>query len=425
MNRTPQHVHCARAPRRGLAPLEFVLWLPILLGVMAMMVNLGTMTGWRLRGEIVARDATWRARFPRDAANEPRPENHVWPQPAVIDLVGGAPRDQISQLDDPEIDHPVVRGPLPNGFVVEQVLNPATGGQHGVSSINRSFPLMSKLGRYQSGNIEQMHLERRWQASEMRIPNVYRRTVVLYQFPKPSASLKQTFDQASNRIHKFPREPFYVLYQDDDYIKYTGGAPDFRPRISPNMCETDPDLVEQTKVEPLIGQIAGLGDMASAMTPAALPVNWLAHAASRAGEFFGQRDDVPTHFIAMLDEGDGDKQEREDRDGDNEEKEPQTGDCKQFPRLGEVRQLPYRMTSSFLSMYKSTIERFKQQIKELQMEGGPGSAAQIRALEAEIEIIKPKIEQLEAFRKRLKEKGYWPCEKGDNENRSADVNTAT
>ena len=46
-----------RAKRRGLAPLEFVLWLPILMMVAGLIVNVGTSQTWRIRGEIVARDA--------------------------------------------------------------------------------------------------------------------------------------------------------------------------------------------------------------------------------------------------------------------------------------------------------------------------------------------------------------------------------
>ncbi len=43
--------------RRGLAPVELVLWFPVLLMVMALIVNYANMTSWRLRGEMVARDA--------------------------------------------------------------------------------------------------------------------------------------------------------------------------------------------------------------------------------------------------------------------------------------------------------------------------------------------------------------------------------
>ncbi|MBI2480878.1 MAG: pilus assembly protein [Planctomycetia bacterium] len=54
--------------RRGLAPLEFVLWLPVLLFVMALMVNYGTIATWRVRSEIVSQHAAWRTRWPRNPA---------------------------------------------------------------------------------------------------------------------------------------------------------------------------------------------------------------------------------------------------------------------------------------------------------------------------------------------------------------------
>ena len=101
--------------RRGLAPVELVLWLPILLFVAALMVNFGTSATWRLRGKVVARDAAWRVRWPRTGANEPRPEDWVWPKPARMEVREGAP---ITQLENPMTQHPVVRGPLPNDFVV-------------------------------------------------------------------------------------------------------------------------------------------------------------------------------------------------------------------------------------------------------------------------------------------------------------------
>ena len=45
--------------RRGLAPLELVLALPILLFVMALIVCYGTISAWKVREHSVARLAAW------------------------------------------------------------------------------------------------------------------------------------------------------------------------------------------------------------------------------------------------------------------------------------------------------------------------------------------------------------------------------
>ena len=73
--------------RRGLAPLELVLSLPILLMVMALMINFGTVACWKVRGLGVSRQCVWGNRWPRSTANFPQPV--FWPQsspPGVIDL---------------------------------------------------------------------------------------------------------------------------------------------------------------------------------------------------------------------------------------------------------------------------------------------------------------------------------------------------
>ena len=45
------------ARRRGLAPLELVLAIPLLLFVVALSVIFGAVACWKVRGEVVARDA--------------------------------------------------------------------------------------------------------------------------------------------------------------------------------------------------------------------------------------------------------------------------------------------------------------------------------------------------------------------------------
>lgn len=59
--------------RRGLSTLEMVLSLPILLFVMALMINYGTVACWKVRALSVARNAVWSTRWPRTGHSNPRP----------------------------------------------------------------------------------------------------------------------------------------------------------------------------------------------------------------------------------------------------------------------------------------------------------------------------------------------------------------
>ena len=68
--------------RRGLAPLELVLCLPVLLFVLALIVDAGSKSCWKMRGLVAARDAAWRSRYGRSGANLP---NAVpWRSPATM-----------------------------------------------------------------------------------------------------------------------------------------------------------------------------------------------------------------------------------------------------------------------------------------------------------------------------------------------------
>ncbi|MEO8496368.1 MAG: hypothetical protein ABI614_14970 [Planctomycetota bacterium] len=240
---------CRRRRRRGLAPLEFVLWLPVLLFVMALMVNYGTMATWRVRSEIVSQHAAWRTRWPRDGASEAPPTRPYWPAGAVMTT---QPDAAPTLLDIPEIDHPVVRGPLPNGFVVRPLLEPTQGAYKGVSEVNRQYPLLPRIGSFESGDVATPFMDRQWSSTEMRIPNVFRRTLVLYELPRTDPSLPQAFSQAVQSVLSIPHYPaLAVLDRDADIRRYIGHYVDFHPRVG-QMCELDPRVVYDRQVERLV-----------------------------------------------------------------------------------------------------------------------------------------------------------------------------
>jgi len=264
--------------RRGLAPLELVLWLPILLFVAALMVNLGTSTAWRIRGEIVARDAAWRTRWPRTGENEPRPLQRVWPADAAMEIRDD---DQIAQLDHLDINRPVVRGPLPNGFVVRDVLLPMQGAYRGSAEIDRPFPLLRnlgamfdrgetrrllrdrRLGEFNSGEIRHPLLDRRWSCAEMRMyANVQRRTLVLYEMPKTDPALPQAFiDTILDMLASADFAALRVLDRDPDMLRYRGRYRDFHPRINRNMCSADREQVHEEQVERLVDHLDDDGEV--------------------------------------------------------------------------------------------------------------------------------------------------------------------
>jgi hypothetical protein len=252
MNDRQQHRRHPHGSRRGLAPLELVLWLPVFMLIAALMINLGTSTAWRIRGEIVARDAAWRVRWPRTGRDEPRPLEKVWPADAKMEL---AADDEIARLDDQAINHPVIRGPLPGRFVVRPLLDPdREGAYRGSAEMNRPQPLlkkMGKLGQFNSGEIKHPMLDGQWQTSQMNIENeagervglprnVYRRTKVLYELPKTDPGLPQAFVDAVVNFLEMP---------EFEALEVLNG---FYPRVNARRCELDVEVVREREVERLI-----------------------------------------------------------------------------------------------------------------------------------------------------------------------------
>lgn len=254
-----------RNKRRGLAPVELVLWLPVLLMVMALMVNYANITSWRLRGEVVARDAAWRSRWPRSGGAEPRPPAHVWPDHAAMGRQGDS---QIAQLNHPAIQLPVVRGPvLERGnparrFLVKPLLDQEVGAIKGTSSIDRAYDLLSALGRFRSGEIANRLLTKQWQSAQMGFPNRYRRSLVLYELPRTDPRLPDAYVRAIIGLLDIPHyEALLVLDRDEDWRIYHGRYPSFYPRIRTNYGETNPEVVFERSVEEKIDHVNDDGEV--------------------------------------------------------------------------------------------------------------------------------------------------------------------
>ena len=186
----------------GLAPMELVLWLPILLFMVALMLNYGTLATWRVRAEVVSRDAAWRKRWPRTGGEEGPPHRNVWPTDAVMTT---EPDEPLGLLDVAEIDHPVVRGPLPAPFQVQPILDPTPGAYRGISEVNREYPMLPRMGDYNSGDVAGPLFDRKWQSATQGIPNNYRRTKVLYNLrPINPLELPPAFTNAVRSMRSSP-----------------------------------------------------------------------------------------------------------------------------------------------------------------------------------------------------------------------------
>lgn len=326
----------ARHPR-GLAALELVLWLPVLLFVTALMVNVGTSQAWRIRGEVAARDAAWQSRWPRTAS--PRPPVAIWPKDAGWGNGGAA--SNLPPLQHQAVQHEVIRGSLAP-VDVKPILHYDQGEVAGSASISRPFPMLPKLGNFDSGQIASELLTNEFQIGTMvwedgrgethYVPwNVFRRIKVLYVLQEQKPAFAQEFLRALMGLFNMRNfGALWVLDHDPEIRHYQGGYADFHPQVRPR-CELNPLVVRKEEIERLIDH---------------------------------RRPDGKVE-------------------------------------LGEISLIPRNMTNYFLSMYRNEIQELQDQIDQLRASGGPGAQSQINAAQAEIDSIRPKIDQLEDYQQRL------------------------
>jgi len=258
-------IRCTRPNRRGLSTLEMVLTLPVLLMLMALMVNFGTVAAWKVRGLTVARHQLWASRWPRNASLTP-PQRY-WPPPGSV---GQAATEPMAPLDLPEVHLQVARGPdLPLGGVVnEPLLDPTLGSYRSDSEMKRAFAMLASLGSYRLKSHSEL-LDNKWQFQRMYwqeqetgIPwNDYRRIPVIYGFPNADPALMQAYVQAVVAIYYAPfRQDLFPLDRDDEFIAYGrrfrwGGAPDFHPDLE-QYCGLNHEVVRRL-VDRLILHIKG------------------------------------------------------------------------------------------------------------------------------------------------------------------------
>jgi hypothetical protein len=267
----PPYHYRRPAARRGLSMLELTLSLPILLMVMALMVNVGNVAAWKVRDLSLARLAVWQTRWPRTGGTDPRPD--YWPDTGT----SGAAGTPKLELNPPWDDRPMALLPpdaaIVGGTTVNDVLDPPLGTREGTADLTRRFPLLTKF-KPNTVHGQTGLLDDKWQYQRMGLgSNFARRIPVLYALTQAPQDLVNAYISAAVAVmqaHQHP-SPLDPLDHDDDFIFYGqlfgwGGAHDFYPRLfEPNMavafqcefCTLDQSMVDQ-RVQNLLDQINNL-----------------------------------------------------------------------------------------------------------------------------------------------------------------------
>jgi hypothetical protein len=269
--RQPRRTH----RRAGLAPLELVLALPLMLFVMGLMIVFGTSAAWRVRTHTTAREAVWRTLWPRTGDRDPHPAS--WPQTASLSAEAADP----AWLPfDPFADFPVVRGPLlvePNSGkwlpVRQQMFDLPDGLVQGTAQIERDFPMMASMPPHEIAFLHRHPIldTSRWQFRTMGLPdNQVRRVQFLYpvQLEQHLPQEAERYTQAAVAILTNPMKWALAPLDRDEELRahygnyrdyYLPGDPLLRQyvRFPDRVCEMDPEALWEQVGEPLVLDIKG------------------------------------------------------------------------------------------------------------------------------------------------------------------------
>ena len=173
-----------RASRSGLAPLEMVLGLPLVLLLFALMVNAGFTGMWKLRLLGASREVAWRSRDPRsNNLPDPKYQSTFWTQPehpTETPLTTGTSSTNPLSIEDLG-SAAAVRADVGTLTVDKDLLDPKRGVFQGSSDVSRQFPLLPD-------SLQVLHGSPTHQLTDNCFPfwnthlasNVGRRTKILY-----------------------------------------------------------------------------------------------------------------------------------------------------------------------------------------------------------------------------------------------------
>ncbi len=205
-------------PRRGLAMLELVLALPILLFIMALIYNAGVISAWKVRENGVARLAVWESRWPRSGPTRPS----YWPATATMEA---SDQGNVAAMDDSRVDLPVARGPLQGATVNSELLDPTRGLREGLAEMKRRCAYLPKMGEYPL-NAQTWLIDDKWQyqTPKMGMGNNWLRRIPVIYYPLAAASrsLVNAYTQAVMAVESAPFRPQLApLDSDPDFIYYS------------------------------------------------------------------------------------------------------------------------------------------------------------------------------------------------------------
>ena len=138
----------------------------------------------------------------------------------------------------------------------DRLLDPSRGLRHGTSDLSRQFPLLAGLGEYKLPQ-EDLLLDDKWQYRRMGLARtIQRRIPVIYRLARANQALPRAYEQAAADILSSPsREDLSPLDRDEEFLAWTGWAPDFHPRLH-RFCDLDGPTAER-RVQRLIDRIQG------------------------------------------------------------------------------------------------------------------------------------------------------------------------
>lgn len=282
LNRHRAPLNSRRQRRRGLAPMEFVFALPVLLFTMALMVNFGVIAAWKVRTHTAARQVIWRARSLHSGNLDPNPVD--WPRTASISWSGDRGLQTVGKfVNVMPITHPFAHGPVvsgqghtgQSGYVYMRdryLLNITDGVGQGTSNIKRPFALLPKMGAFEFTQNHSL-LDTRGQFRSMGFgDNFSRRAKGWYIFEEGPAwaSAEARFRQADQSIVSYPQagvlasidrdiefRQFYGSHREPDCYAFVRRCPP-RAGYLPSKqecgrCILDPQIVLLTIINNPLG----------------------------------------------------------------------------------------------------------------------------------------------------------------------------
>lgn len=256
--RAPSSAFRVPYSRRGLATLEFVLALPILVMMMALMIDFGVAGAWKIRTQTNARYAGWRTLAARTGQFNATPP--YWPTSANLSVRTGTPLPDVNQEWDSAQDLlcPCTRGQrltAPNAVASVNVpgrLEMDDDVVRGHADLERNLPLfrgaLPATGGKFRFDINQDLFDNPWQYNTLGIPhNDFPRSRIWWDIEHADQAAldpaidtnKQLLDQNLRLLQTNPnRADLYPLDIDEEYLRYSGSAPPFYPRLG-RLCMSD------------------------------------------------------------------------------------------------------------------------------------------------------------------------------------------